>query len=146
MYYVCSIVNTNTGSIAIPNGYVNNEWPMGIYELQCAGNESSLWDCEFAMSYDGEGCTQSNDAAVHCMRKLQIVNVHYYYNMVQFLANNTQYDNCADGNVRLIGGGTRNEGNVQICYRNAWGSICDDYWDSNDGNVVCNQLGLQPNG
>ena len=66
--------------------------------------------------------------------------------MMQFLANNTQYDNCTDGNVRLIGGGTRNEGNVQICYRNAWGSICDDNWDSNDGNVVCNQLGLQPNG
>ena len=54
----------NTGSIAIPNAYVNNEWPMGIYELQCAGNESSLWDCEFTTSYDREGCTQNNDVAV----------------------------------------------------------------------------------
>ena len=101
------------------------------------------------MSYDGEGCTQSygrNDAVVFCMCKLQIVNVHCIIIMMPFLANNTQYDNCTDGDIRLIGGGTRNEGNVQICYRNVWGSICDDYWDSNDGNVVCNQLGLQPYG
>ena len=70
LYYAHSSININTGSIAIPNAYVNNEWSMGIYELQCAGNESSLWDCEFTTSYDGKGCTQSNDAAVHCMRKL----------------------------------------------------------------------------
>ena len=39
-----------------------------------------------------------------------------------------------------------NEGNVQICYNNAWGSVCDNQWDSSDSNVVCYQLGLQPFG
>ena len=62
------------------------------------------------------------------------------------IVNTTEYSNCSDGDVRLVGGGTKNEGNVQICYRNAWGSVCDDSWDSSDSNVVCRQLGFQPYG
>ena len=56
------------------------------------------------------------------------------------------YSNCSNGDIRLVGGSTDNEGNVQICYSNAWGSICDDYWDIADSNVVCRQLGLHPYG
>ena len=62
------------------------------------------------------------------------------------LANTTKYVNCTDGDIRLVGGQTTNEGNVQICYSNVWGSVCDDYWDTKDSNVVCRQLGLQPYG
>ena len=71
---------------------------------------------------------------------------YFYHYINSNVANTTQYDNCTDGDVRLVGGNTNNEGNVQICYRNTWGSVCDDYWDSNDGNVLCNELGLQPYG
>lgn len=63
-----------------------------------------------------------------------------------FIANTTQYGNCADGDIRLIGGDTMNDGNVQLCYNNAWGSICDANWDNNDSNVACYKLGLQPFG
>ena len=63
-----------------------------------------------------------------------------------YLAKGTQYDYCTDGDVRLIGGDTMNDGNVQLCYNNAWGSICDANWGNNDSNVICYQLGLQPFG
>ena len=66
--------------------------------------------------------------------------------ITNFLASITEYVNCTDGDIRLVGGETENEGNVQICYSNAWGSVCDDYWDTSDTNVVCRQLGLQPYG
>lgn len=33
------------------------------------------------------------------------------------------------------------EGNVQICYNNLWGGICDSGWSSSDAQVVCRQLG-----
>ena len=44
------------------------------------------------------------------------------------------------GAIRLTNG---TYGNVQICYNNSWGIICDDDWDLKDGNVVCNELQYQ---
>ena len=35
------------------------------------------------------------------------------------LDNTTEYSNCTNGEVRLVGGDKVNEGNDQICHRNA---------------------------
>ena len=49
---------------------------------------------------------------------------------------------CTDGNIRLMNGTEPSvrEGRVEICYNNAYGSICDDFWDIVDAGVVCRQL------
>ena len=53
---------------------------------------------------------------------------------------------CNSTEVRLGGGATPNEGRVEICLDNHWGTLCDNGWDLPDAQVVCRQLGYRPEG
>lgn len=52
----------------------------------------------------------------------------------------TTQSNCSDGDIRLVGGDSSNEGRVEVCVNQAWGTVCDHNWNSEDANVVCGQL------
>ena len=49
---------------------------------------------------------------------------------------------CENGDIQLIGGEIPTEGTIQICLNQQWGTVCDDFWQPQDANVVCRQLGF----
>ena len=53
---------------------------------------------------------------------------------------------CTTGQLRLAGANIQNEGRVEICINNEWGTVCDDSWGTADATVVCQQLGYSTQG
>jgi 4-hydroxyphenylpyruvate dioxygenase-like putative hemolysin len=48
---------------------------------------------------------------------------------------------CTQGDIRLVAGSASNEGRVEICNQNQWGSVCDMGWDLTDARVACRHAG-----
>ena len=67
--------------------------------------------------------------------------MHVYYN------NNIIAIVCHDGDVRLVNGSQPNEGRVEVCFNETWGTACDNIspyhrnWNQSEADVVCKQLG-----
>ena len=52
------------------------------------------------------------------------------------------YGSCTHGSVQLVGGSTTNQGRVEVCIGQTWGTVCHYGFGANDARVVCRQLGF----
>ena len=69
------------------------------------------------------------------------MHMHSYNNYINY-AHFQENADCVDFDVRLVGGEDSNEGRVEMCFGNVWGSVCDHDWDDRDAKVVCGGLAL----
>ncbi|XP_058272777.1 deleted in malignant brain tumors 1 protein-like [Hemibagrus wyckioides] len=87
--------------------------PIWLNNIQCSGNESSITQCSHS-GFGSHNCNHHEDAGVTC---------------------------SDDAKIRLTGSNNNCSGRVEILYDGQWGTVCDDFWDLNDAEVVCRQLG-----
>jgi len=99
------------------SGFSNgpNTQQIWLDEVRCTGNENRLLDCP-ASPIGIQNCQHIDDVGVNCIR-------------------------CpSNGAVRLQAGSANNEGRVEVCNGNAWGTICADQFGPTDAQVVCRSL------
>ena len=76
---------------------------------------------------------------------MKVINA-YFFNYTILPSSHVLTAPCADGQLRLVEGNIANEGRVEICLSNEWGTICDDAFGSVDAQVVCRKLGYLTTG
>lgn len=50
----------------------------------------------------------------------------------------------SDGEIRLVGGRYSNEGRLELCRNEVWGTVCNENWDITDARVACAELSQDP--
>ena len=68
------------------------------------------------------------------------------------LASSTEQGRCADGELRLEAGEDDldrgiSEGRLEICFNDAWGTVCNNSFGIPDARIACGQvIGFQRDG
>ncbi|XP_067164787.1 scavenger receptor cysteine-rich type 1 protein M130-like, partial [Apteryx mantelli] len=100
---------------SVPGGghFGRGTGPVWRDTFHCDGTESHLVQCPVT-ALGASSCSHDNDAGVFCSGSSE--------------------------SLRLVDGGSRCDGRVEMLLHGTWVRVLDDQWDVNDASVVCRQL------
>ncbi|KAF1552081.1 hypothetical protein FQV19_0015311, partial [Eudyptula minor] len=121
---------------SIPKGghFGRGTGPVWRDSFHCDGTEAHLGQCPVT-ALGASPCSHEKNAAVICSGELLA-------SLVPPRAGAWLLSPGPAGSasLRLVGGGSRCDGRVEIFQRGTWGRVLDDQWDMQEASVVCRQL------
>ncbi|KAM4694270.1 scavenger receptor cysteine-rich domain-containing protein DMBT1-like [Discoglossus pictus] len=139
---VCRELNCGSATAALGQAYFGQgSGNILLDNIHCSGYEQHLWQCPHS-GWGSHNCGPHEDSGVICSDSPYGQTGSYPDSHHTTTASTPDFFHTTTEMypIRLVGGWDRCAGRVEIYYNGAWGTVCDDNWDSADANVVCRQL------
>ena len=127
----------------------SDKLPILLNKVRCQTSDYLvILQCSYNTTISSS-CTSSDDLSVTCCKSLYItahVTTSSCYSdgyCFAFVDSQRIWDNpkAYNGQVRLTGGDTVNQGLVEVYCNGQWSTVCGDGFSPSGANTVCKQLG-----